>query len=260
MAKPNIPDELLRDYEQTTPTRRALDFDQQPKPAPPSEGQAFASRDSPHELERCSACQHPEHLHNPACFADLSKNDRPFRDKEYPWTGRSHAQLRKVKKMCWCPEFTADPSRARELILQAGDHKAIAHLSHREYLESHSTVTDSGKRSTKTSLDAFDQLAGKLFYEELEKSARLPIPTNALLCIADALDAQGYKLLDHLEPKGRAALVEYNQKHSLKAIKIWRTAAQTLNAPVKGAVRHRLARAAEKYRRNLSAAVPGQVF
>jgi len=98
----------------------------------------------------------------------------------------------------------------------------------------------------------FDRLAGRLFDSCLNESKRRRVSQDHLMVIASSLDSSEFvPPLEYLEPACRDKLAAYNNKHARSAagaIKTWRRLAETKDSSLRRCFRHRLSRAAHKWR------------
>jgi hypothetical protein len=95
-------------------------------------------------------------------------------------------------------------------------------------------------------LSGFDQLAGSLYCEALQNEKR--VSDQTLATIANKLDEVFSPPLPYLEKRARTTVAEHNKKHPQAALKTWQALAA--NARFVSAVRRRLARAGEKYKKS----------
>ena len=114
--------------------------------------------------------------------------------------------------------------------------------------ESRQQAASSQNRKAKA-LSSFDELAGRLMFEvRARRTDTGRLPSAELDTVLRALDKAGFKPLDHLPPRWRNQLSEWNQKNSRKngAIQTFLAAAQ--NARFRRGVSKRLYEAEKKYR------------
>jgi hypothetical protein len=105
----------------------------------------------------------------------------------------------------------------------------------------------------------FEMLASSLYAAELQKAPNKRVSKDALLSIADELDASTFKPpLKYLERKNREEIASYNQRVGSKALTTWRKLAS--HPTYQRAMRRRLAHAAQKVRRHSSAMSPAATF
>lgn len=96
-------------------------------------------------------------------------------------------------------------------------------------------------------LSVFEAMVGKLMVEARKSYAGKYLPPSEILKIAVLLDDQNLPLRDNLEKAASRTVAEHNKQHPRAAIKTWQAA---LNQPrFRGAVRKRLLRAEEKYKK-----------
>ena len=96
-------------------------------------------------------------------------------------------------------------------------------------------------------LSGFEIKVGSLMVKARHDCATKYLPRNEISKIAEALDKEKYPARVNLERESSRRMAQFNQAHPNVAIKTWTAA---LNHPqFRGAVRKRLSRAEEKYKR-----------
>ncbi len=115
------------------------------------------------------------------------------------------------------------------------------------------------ERKSFVQLTEFETFAGSLYATELLKASNKRVSKDALLSIADLLDASAFTPpLNHLERRHRYTIALHNQKSGSNALTTWRKLAS--NPTYQHAMRRRLVHASQKVRRHSSALSPATTF
>ncbi len=106
---------------------------------------------------------------------------------------------------------------------------------------------DPGNRSTMKTLSDFEMLVGQLYDQALQNREHR-VSKQKLEAISSQLDALEFAPRDYLEKASREKVAKFNKQHPRAALMSWFDLAR--NPLFKTSVRHRFARAAEKYRKS----------